>query len=529
MNRLQPIYNHFNSLYIKSYPTTCSILSKISRIAPFAGAAYYFNRCRNEGVLSEKEIKHLEPKKIFISATDKNINIHYPEEKQPKTTFLPKPQEISKENATPGTIEKVRQNLESTIIQSLKLAFQAKFEDAQKILEDKQPISSQDAPETKEMLRVLRKEINFIGYLKKIHAWHPFSDARDLKIKEFKAEAKKLWVLAMQVDAEKRNKNLKDFFSLIEIGLTRGWFEKGKMWDLFKILPREVDNHLEKVWMSDLIARANNEIKPDKMAIRVTMSQLQPNEGATLAELKQRLAHLSDLLVYFCNLNREVSLSETCETIFKLLKQIPIETELYSTTFRQILKCLPFHNEAKVWALTRMADAVKKSPGDPQKKIELLLVIQNDLQKIGKNQEAKDTLNLVKSMADAVEKSPGDPQKKIELLLVIQNDLQKIGEKQKAKDTLKNAKSMIDSVPLSAQRDLILQLAEGYRELDLLDTANQLIDHYNEPIRNKEYQLNLIQGISFAILGVSTFFVHPLYPLLGYVAVPFIPKLMDRN
>ncbi len=298
-------------------------------------------------------------------------------------------------------------------------------------------------------------------------------------IKDCIAIAKMAWEEAMQ--KPEKNKRLESYFSLVEIGLSKGWFES-KSKDFFDVsfdMFNEVDQRLEKTWMDHLIHRAYIALGL-KVSFHKRSVEIPEN-----AKADEALNYLCKLVKYFQRLgNHDELIENTCTQMFNILAKKPIDIDESSKVFTLILSCFTDQQlEGRKWALRRMKESI----------------LANE----------KET-----------------PPKKIQLLLVIQNDYKTLGNLAAADETLDNIIELIKTLPQEEKKPWVEKAASALYQLQLYEKAKQLIEKYNASIEELADRIPLLQSIFLGALALSTCFVRPFHPLCASVLVTLVPKLL---
>jgi hypothetical protein len=121
------------------------------------------------------------------------------------------------------------------------------------------------------------------------------------------------------------------------------------------------------------------------------------------------------------------------------------------------------------------------------------------------------------------------PQKKIQLLLVIQNDYKTLGNMDLSVETLDSIIELINRLPQDEKKPWVEKTALALYKLQLYEKAKQIIEKHNESIEELDDRIPLMQSIFLGVLALSTLFVRPFYPLCASVIVPLIPRVMRHR
>jgi tetratricopeptide (TPR) repeat protein len=460
-------------------------------IIPLVGAYLYYREYKNPPINPNKIDPSFlpDPRKKAIKFGEKVVSLV--EKKQEMAiSFLPKRPPEEKTKITPDIVTAVKEyaDLNKRISEALKLAFKNKFVEAKESLETfTKDLPSPSAEIIKEISRVIEREKNFIDQLEMISLWSPLEPFDAGKVnKGFANPAYKSWKKAMQAPVEERNANMVSFFSLVEIGLSKGWFNptsKERYEALLDEMIPEVNQRLEKTWMCHLMHRAYAALGLfNKISIYQNNIEMPPN-----VKPDEALSYLCRLVKYFHGLgNHEQSLDATFENLFLILKTKPIDIDECSNIFTLVLSCFTTQQlEAMQWALGEM----KKS------------ILEN-------REEA--------------------PQKKIQLLLVIQNDYKALGNLGSADETLDCVIELINAMPEDEKKPWVEKTALVLNEMQLYEKANLMITKHNALFEDRADHIPLIQSVSLGVLALSTVFVRPFYPLCACVIVSLAPKLLPN-
>jgi hypothetical protein len=461
-------------------------------IIPLVGAYLYYREYKNPPINPNKIDPSFlpDPRKTAIKFGDKVVPI-VEKKQEMASSFLPTRPPEEKTNITPDIITAVSENadLNTRISEALKLAFNNKFVEAKASLETfTEDLPYRSAEIKKEISRVIEREKNFIDQLEVIAFWSPLEPFDDQNIsKDISSPVGRSWEKAMQATVEKRNENLVRFFSLFEIGLSKGWFNpasKERYEALLDEMIPEVYQRLEKTWMCHLMHRAYAALGLfNKISIYQNYIVMPPN-----AKADEALRYLCRLVKYFHGLaNHELSLTATIERMFLILKTKPIDIDECSNIFTLVLSCFTFQQpDAMQWALVEMRKSILEN-----------------------REEA--------------------PQKKIQLLLVIQNDYKALGNWAASDEILDCVIEIIGAMPEDEKKPWVEKTALVLNEMQSYDKANLIITKHNELFEERADHIPLIQSISLGVLALSTLFVRPFYPLCACVIVTLAPKLLPNQ
>jgi hypothetical protein len=487
--------------------------------APFAMAAYYFNQSRNYTQIKEipnNIFENWKNKKILEKDLDENKKFLEKKIEKNKPSLIVKRPNITTHTST-ETIEKVAEDLKEAFYTSLKLAFSGDFSEALNFLQNQKTNLESDldiTTENREKNRILNPQINLVKDLREISTWQPLTCPENFEIQSYKVtsneSAKKSWAEAMALAAKTESRPINDICSLIEIGLKRRWFQKEDQANYENILDgfyQKINHNIEGMKNYYVISRAyQNLILPEKAKKSLEncsdiIQSILSEEIKTFEEdKKHELDNLIEFLPYLRNMNDDSTSKTVCQAIFKILKETPLKKEEYLTIIKDVLNALPTGNpEAICWGLNEFANIIVDYPGDIRSKIELLLIIQNDLQAIEKFGDALNILGYIQST--------------------------------------------LDLLPMLEKRDLVVTLVQSFHKLRR-DEATELMSQYNNWIDGKIEAMNqfnasiklikeqvkipIIQGIASAILGCLTFLYHPFYILGGCLAITVIPGFVRR-
>jgi hypothetical protein len=121
------------------------------------------------------------------------------------------------------------------------------------------------------------------------------------------------------------------------------------------------------------------------------------------------------------------------------------------------------------------------------------------------------------------------PQKKIQLLLAIQNDYKALGNLGSADETLDCVIELINAMPEDEKKPWVEKTALVLNEMQLYEKANLMITKHNALFEDRADHIPLIQSVSLGVLALSTVFVRPFYPLCACVIVTLAPKLLPNR
>lgn len=225
----------------------------ILTIIPVVGAYLYFREYRNPPINPNKiDPSILHDARHTIKISDK-IKWSVVEKKQEEViSFLPERPPENKVEVTADTITKVQNHFElnKMILNSYELAFENNFVDAKNSLEEFKKGLDCPPEMMKEIACVIEQAKNFIDQLEIIAGWGSLGPFDDEHIKDISSPACRSWKKAMQ-EAFKIKVNPRFFFHLVEIGLSRVWFEpasKELYEPMFQEVEVNVDQQLEKTW-----------------------------------------------------------------------------------------------------------------------------------------------------------------------------------------------------------------------------------------------------------------------------------------
>lgn len=482
MNRLSVLEKNIHSV-ITQYPFGKSFSLyhfTVLSIIPLAGTFFYFNKYKTNPLPPER-ILPLE-KKPLIKVGVNIIDLSPKKVQGSQHSFLPK--ETSREIPSAEQIQAAQKDktLSSKIAMARESAFQRKFQESKELLKQyEEELAREENVElgvSQEINRLIHQEMNFIEQLAKISQYCPLEPLSPFK-NDYKIAAKDCWTKAMKMLLEKENCDLVDLFSLIEIGLSKGWFTKDNQ-DFYKNyfidITESIKQHLASTWMFHLLARVEKAIESG-VSISIPPITIPVNEDP-----KKALLYLSRLMTYFHHLgNHETSLQSTSEAIFDLLSKYPLEVDGFSKIFRHMLSCFSLkQGNGIVWMLDQMKNVIEKNPH-------------------------------------------GTIQDKIELLLIILNDLTTLDYPNKAKEVSSMILSLIRTMP--SQQKIFQKIMETYHQLGK-KIPDDLINNYNQHLQEKQRQIFLIQSISFGVLTLFTLIIRPLCPVIACAIVPLIPSFL---
>lgn len=310
-------------------------------------------------------------------------------------SFLPL--EIPKKNVMSEIVEQVQEDMKSVFVEALRYAFNGKFELSRRCLQIQE--GEEVSAEVQEMNRQKEQKTRIINQLEVVATYGTLTAPlrTDATIEDYMMAAKLSWKNAF---AQSPNEdNIEHFFSLIEAGLSRGWFEEeSEGLDLERFLPENATLP-KKIWMTHLVLRVKEMLKQSSVILREEFeSSLQELQNLT-PDSDVVPEDLLKLVPYFSGLaNSEEYLQKVVPAIFKVLK---LDTQSALNIFPRILNYFSSkQTQARRWVLSQIKEAIN-SVEDSRTKIQLLTILQSDFIRLGENEEARQVIEHANTLIRA--------------------------------------------------------------------------------------------------------------------------------